>query len=163
MGNSEQFEMFLRALLALGLGAAIGLEREFRGHEAGIRTIALVCAGAAVFGAMSDASGDTRIAASVVQGIGFLGAGIIFQRGHAIRNVTTAATIWVGASVGLLVGMRMELTAMLVAAAVIVLLELGPVSDWVYANRRPHRGGIPREDDPEVRGKRGSSVSQGDP
>ncbi len=68
MSNADQLEVFLRLLIALGLGAAVGLEREFRGHEAGLRTSALVCLGAAMFGEASDIFGDSRIAAGVVQG-----------------------------------------------------------------------------------------------
>jgi len=142
MSNADQVELFLRALFALGLGAAIGLEREFRGHEAGIRTLALVCSGAAIFGLVSKEYGDSRVAAGVVQGIGFLGAGLVFQRGRSVRNVTTAATVWVGAGVGLLVALDLWLGALLAAVTVIVLLELAPVSDWVYSRRHPHRGGV---------------------
>jgi putative Mg2+ transporter-C (MgtC) family protein len=71
MSERDQIELFLWILYAMGLGALVGLEREFRGHEAGMRTTALVCAGAAVFGQVSEAFGDSRIAAGVVQGIGF--------------------------------------------------------------------------------------------
>ena len=93
MGTADQLELFLHILLALGLGAAVGIERELRQHEAGLRTNALVTMGAAIFGAVSlTFSDDSRVAAGVVQGIGFIGAGLIFQRGQGLVGLTTAAT-----------------------------------------------------------------------
>ena len=139
MSNAEQLHFYFWLLLAAGLGAAVGLEREYRGHEAGVRTTALVCSGAALFGLASRDLGDTRIAAGVVQGVGFLCAGVVFQRGHLVRGVTTATTIWVMAAVGLLVAYHIWLTAVLTAATVIVLLELAPVSDWVLRRGRAAR------------------------
>lgn len=159
--NAVQFEIFLHLLIALGLGAAIGLEREFRGHEAGIRTSALVCVGAALFGETSLLYGDSRVAAGVVQGIGFLGAGLIFQRGPDVRGVTTAATIWVLAGIGLAVAEDLWLTAVLVTATLIVLLELAPVSDMVYRlGIRMH--GDPTDGDRRDRAERGESTSYGE-
>jgi len=143
ISNADQFELFLRMLLALVLGALIGIEREYRGHEAGVRTSALVCVGAALFGETSLLYGDSRVAAGVVQGIGFLGAGLIFQRGVDVRGVTTAATIWVLAGIGLAVAEDMWLTALLITLTVIVLLELSPVSDRIY------RLGFRRRGDPD--------------
>lgn len=132
MSNGDQFELFVRLLVALALGAAIGFEREFRGHEAGIRTNALVCVGAAVFGELSIFLGSDRLAAGVIQGIGFIGAGLIFQRGDNVQGVTTASTIWVLAGLGLLVANDLWLVAVLLTIVVIILLELSPVSDLVY-------------------------------
>lgn len=132
MSNADQLETWLWLLLAAALGAAIGFEREWRGHEAGIRTAALVCVGAAVFGQLSLDSGDSRVAAAVVQGIGFIGAGVMFQRGANVRGVTTAATIWAAAGVGLLVAYELWLTAVLATLTIVVLLELAPVSDMVF-------------------------------
>lgn len=140
MSESAQFESWLWILLALGLGALVGLEREWRGHEAGIRTTALVCAGAALFGQLSSSYGDSRIAAGVVQGVGFLGAGLVFQRRHDVRGVTTAATIWVVAAVGLLVASELWLTATLVTLSIVALLELAPLSDIVFHHGR-RKGG----------------------
>jgi putative Mg2+ transporter-C (MgtC) family protein len=134
----EQFEMYLRMLLALGLGSAIGLEREFRGHEAGIRTLGLVCLGAAIFGEASNVYGDSRIAAGVVQGIGFLGAGLIIVRGVNVVGATTAVTVWAVAAVGLLVSEEGWLAAILITVTIIVALELSPVSDWVLGHGRPN-------------------------
>ncbi len=148
MSNIDQFELFVHMLLALGLGALVGAEREFRGHEAGVRTSALVCMGAALFGETSLLYGDSRIAAGVVQGIGFLGAGLIFQRGLDVRGVTTAATIWALAGVGLAVAEDLWLTAVLVTVTMIVLLELAPLSDSIY------RLGIRLHGDPNEQSRR---------
>jgi len=142
MSNADQFELFSRLLLALALGLAVGFEREYRGHEAGVRTSGLVCLGAATFGEISDLLGSDRVAAGVVQGIGFLGAGLIFQRGEGISGVTTAATVWVLAGVGLLVAFDLWLVALLMTGLILVLLELSPLSDWVYRTGR-RRAGMP--------------------
>ena len=131
LSNAEQIDLFLQVLLALGLGGAIGLEREVRGHEAGIRTTALVCAGAALFGLVGEELGDSRLAAAVVQGIGFLGAGLIFREGRAVHRLTTAASVWVTAAIGLLVAQDLWLAALLSSATVIVALELEQPMNYV--------------------------------
>src|SRR5689334_22528444 len=79
VSNADQLRLVAWVLLGFALGALVGLEREYRGHEAGVRTTALVCAGATMFTLVSGRVGDTRIAAGVVQGIGFLGAGLVFH------------------------------------------------------------------------------------
>ncbi len=132
MGTADQLELFLDILLALGLGAAVGIERELRHHEAGLRTNALVTMGAAIFGAVSlTFSDDSRVAAGVVQGIGFIGAGLIFQRGQGLVGLTTAATLWAMAGVGLLVAQELRLVALLVTVLVLAMLELAPLIDAV--------------------------------
>lgn len=140
MSDADQIDLFLDVLLALGLGAAVGLERELRDRRAGIRTIGLVCMGAAVFALVSETfSEDSRVAAGVVQGIGFIGAGIVFQRGRDVVGLTTAATVWVMAGVGLLVGRELRLLAVLVAVSTIVALETSHWYDY-FADRRALRG-----------------------
>jgi putative Mg2+ transporter-C (MgtC) family protein len=100
----------LRILLAAGLGAAIGLERELSGKVAGIRTNTLICLGAAVLTILSEEMGlrhgdsGARIAAQVVTGVGFIGAGVIIRDRGGVHGLTTAATIWLVASVGIAVG-----------------------------------------------------------
>lgn len=135
MSNVDQLQTWLWLLLALGLGAAVGFEREWRGHEAGIRTAALVCAGAAIFGEISLTTADSRVSAAVVQGIGFIGAGVMFQRGDSVKGVTTAATIWLVAGIGLLVAYELWLTAVLTTLTILFLLELAPVSNMVFQHR----------------------------
>ena len=140
MDERAQLEVLARVGLAAVLGALIGLEREFRGHEAGIRTTSLVCIGAAIFGEVGHLMGDSRVAQGVAQGIGFLGAGLMFTRGQSVHNVTTAATMWIVAAVGLAIAERLWLVGIGVAVAVVVLLELAPVSDWVYRRGKAFRG-----------------------
>jgi putative Mg2+ transporter-C (MgtC) family protein len=145
-------EALLRLLVAAGLGGAIGLERELRDHEAGFRTHLLVSLGACVFTLVSayawtdwtfsTPSGvvfdPTRIAAQIVTGIGFLGAGAIIVRGISVRGLTTAATLWVVAAIGMAAGTGYY--AIGVGAAVLVLVSLGPlklISTRLVARVRP--------------------------
>lgn len=127
--------MVLRFLLAAGLGAGIGFQRERAGKAAGIRTHVLVSAGAALFTLASiygfgdgvvDAS---RVAAGVVVGIGFIGAGVILrgQRGQQVAGLTTAATIWITAAVGLAAGAGMYLMSVVAAALTVGVLFLPKV------------------------------------
>jgi putative Mg2+ transporter-C (MgtC) family protein len=132
-------EALLRLLLAAGLGGAIGLERELRDHEAGFRTHLLVSLGACVFTLVSayawtdwtfsNSSGTvfdpTRIAAQIVTGVGFLGAGAIIVRGINVRGLTTAATLWVVAAIGMAAGTGYYEVS--VGSAFLVLVSLGPL------------------------------------
>ena len=98
--------------LAVVLGAGIGLERELSGKAAGLRTNLLICLGAAIFtiisGEWAKETGDsiTRISAQIVSGVGFLGAGAIIQDRGGVHGLTTAATIWLVASIGMACGAR---------------------------------------------------------
>src|SRR5690606_12836203 len=97
MALDQQWEIAGRIVFAALLGAIVGAEREYRGYPAGIRTLALVSLGAAIFAQESPlfGGGDPgRIAAQVVSGIGFLGAGVIVREGATVHGITTAATIW---------------------------------------------------------------------
>lgn len=98
-------EDFLKVLFALFVGGLIGLERETRDKDAGFRTIILISTGAALFTIMSEKLGveieHSRIAANIVSGVGFLGAGVIFRGGGRMRGLTTAATIWLAAALGM--------------------------------------------------------------
>src|SRR3989442_8161497 len=99
-------DLILRLLLAAGLGAAIGVERELRQKAAGLRTNMLIAVGSALFTIVSielAKIGGTpdRVAAQIVTGIGFLGAGSILRSGRSVHGMTTAATIWGNASVGM--------------------------------------------------------------
>lgn len=110
-------------LIALILGAMIGLERQWRQRMAGLRTNALVSAGAALFAGLSQeitADGDhQRIAAQVVSGVGFLGAGVIMRDGLTIRGLNTAATLWCSAAIGSLAGFGSPLKASVGALAIL--------------------------------------------
>lgn len=111
--------------IAALLGALIGLEREARGSEAGIRTYAAVCLGSCTFGLISAATSGpdpTRIAAQVVSGMGFLGAGVILRDKARIRGLTTAATLWATAALGLAVAYGMFLLAGINTVIITILL-----------------------------------------
>jgi len=124
----------LRLVLAVLLGGLLGLEREQRGKEAGVRTHMLVSLGAALFvlvpdvaGAMDDAM--SRVIQGVVAGIGFLGAGTILKRnGHdEVKGLTTAAGIWLTAAIGVTIGLGHESTALLAAGMAFIILHLVPL------------------------------------
>jgi putative Mg2+ transporter-C (MgtC) family protein len=122
----------LSVLLAVILGAAIGLEREASGKAAGLRTNVLICLGAAVFTIISRQMGRggdasmTRIAAQIVTGVGFIGAGAIIRDRAGIYGLTTAATIWLVASIGMACGAGMHILAVTsTLIAVVVLIGLG--------------------------------------
>jgi putative Mg2+ transporter-C (MgtC) family protein len=128
MDAGDQLEIVAHLLLAAALGALMGLERELRGMPAGVRTIALVTMGAALFTELSGLVGsEDRIAAGIVTGIGFLGAGVIFREGYTVKGITTAATIWSAAAVGMAVGRELYLVAVLGALIVFALLESRPL------------------------------------
>jgi len=126
--------MALRALAAALLGALIGWEREQHGREAGIRTYAAVSLGACVFGLVSahvtGATDPTRIAAGVVTGVGFLGAGVILREQGRVAGLTTAATIWATASVGLAIAYGMYLLGILTTLIIFGLLALHHLPTW---------------------------------
>ncbi len=138
-----------RLALAALLGAFVGIEREIRGYPAGVRTIALVALGSALFTEISTITGtEDRIAAGIVTGIGFLGAGVIFREGYTVRGITTAATIWSAAAVGMAVGRELYLAAGLGSLLIFLLLEARPVVrrlDTVLGARL--RGLAAREDE----------------
>jgi putative Mg2+ transporter-C (MgtC) family protein len=130
----------LNLLVAACLGAAIGLERQWRQRLAGLRTNTLVALGAAIFvtysHVVSDDAGSARMAAQVVSGIGFLGAGVIFKEGLNVRGLNTAATLWCSAAVGLLAGEGFPLYGLL--AAVLVIGANTALRPIVHAiNRQP--------------------------
>jgi putative Mg2+ transporter-C (MgtC) family protein len=118
-------------LLAVCCGAAIGLERQLKHKSAGLRTNVLICLGAAVFTIISERmAGDkdsiTRIAAQIVTGVGFLGAGAVIQDRGGIHGLTTAATIWMVASIGMACGAKLYLLAVISTfIAIVVLVGLG--------------------------------------
>jgi putative Mg2+ transporter-C (MgtC) family protein len=130
----------LHVLAALLFGAVIGAERQWRQRMAGLRTNTLVCMGSALFvslSAMVDHElSRTRIAAQVVSGIGFLGAGVIMKEGLNIRGLNTAATLWCSAAVGVLAGSGFILAAAIGTGAVLVAnVLLRPVASRI--NREP--------------------------
>ncbi len=121
-------EMILRLLLATALGAIIGYQRERTKKPAGLRTHVLICLGAALFTVVSIygfgiASDPARVAAGVVVGIGFIGAGVILHReGEIVAGLTTAATIWAVAGIGLAAGAGLYLISVVATALVLAVL-----------------------------------------
>jgi len=121
-------DVFIRILVAAALGGAVGLEREIREHTAGFRTHILVSVGAAAFTLASSYGLEgtdfdpNRISAQVVTGIGFLGAGAIIRYGVSVRGLTTAASLWTVAAVGLLTAQGYFSAALITTALVIVSL-----------------------------------------
>jgi putative Mg2+ transporter-C (MgtC) family protein len=124
------FDLLIPSLLAVIFGGLIGLQRERHERPAGLRTHALVCLGATVFTLVSylgfsQSSGidSSRIAAGVVTGIGFIGAGVIFRQGILIKGVTTAASIWISAAIGLALGTGLYYLAVIVTILGLIVLS----------------------------------------
>jgi len=132
MNLSPWVEAILRFLLAVALGAAIGFQRERAGKAAGLRTHILVGSGAALFTLVSiygfgNVGVDiSRVAAGVVVGVGFIGAGVILRgaREEEVAGLTTAATIWVTAAIGLAAGAGMYLLSVIATAVILGILLL---------------------------------------
>lgn len=131
------WELVLRMAVAALLGGLVGVEREYSGHSAGLRTNILVAVGSCLFTILSiegfpstAATRDTaRIAAQIVSGIGFLGAGAVFRDGNRVRGLTTAATIWLVAAMGMAVGAgEYSLSVAAVVMTLTVLVVLAPLS-----------------------------------
>jgi putative Mg2+ transporter-C (MgtC) family protein len=126
----------LRLLFATGLGAAIGLEREIRRKPAGLRTNILIALGSALFTIMSgqfahDGGTSDRIAAQIVTGVGFLGGGAILRSGKNIHGMTTAATIWVNAAVGMAAGAgEFAIAGIATVFTLIILAVLPPIESY---------------------------------
>lgn len=139
-------EAVIRLVAAVALGAAIGVERELSGQTAGLRTHIAVCVGAALFGVVSTLgfmefedletgvirADVTRVASNVVVGIGFLGAGMIMKRHGEIANLTTAASIWTMAAIGLAAGVGdLGTAAVATVLTLVYLVALRPARRWL--------------------------------
>lgn len=147
----SEWDAAIRLVIAVLLGGLIGFERERADKPAGLRTYALVCEGAALFMICSLLLGDlvatttgdlydpSRIASTVVQGIGFLAAGVIFASKRQVRGLTTGAGIWVTAAIGLAVGAGFFIVAG--AATLLALLTLHTVK-WVENKQSSATGGV---------------------
>jgi putative Mg2+ transporter-C (MgtC) family protein len=131
----------LNVVSALALGTVIGLERQWRQHQAGLRTNALVALGAALFVSLSrlmdDENSPTRIASYIVSGLGFLGGGVILRDGLTVKGMNTAATLWCTGAVGTLAGAGFLLEAAAGTAAILTVhLGLRPVVGWIEAHTK---------------------------
>ncbi len=141
-----RLDLLLHLCLAVVLGGAIGLERELQHKAAGLRTNILICVGAVLFTelsiAMSSPSGDPgRIAAQIVTGVGFLGAGTIIQGRGIVTGLTTAATMWLVAAIGMAVGFGALLEATGATLLVLLVLSLLRPIERVIATRSRYRSG----------------------
>ena len=132
--RAVNWEPFIRIGLAALLAVPIGLDRELRAKPAGLRTHVVVSLASAAFGYVSvlaaegQGNDQTRIAAQVVSGIGFMGAGVIFASGNRVHGLTTAAALWAASAIGLCVGLGF--TGLAVATALITAVVLSPL-DWL--------------------------------
>ncbi len=144
--DQAQIDFLVRLAVAAGMGMAIGIEREIREHSAGLRTHMLVSLGACLFTLVSaygfegvDGSGlgqpePTRVASNIVTGVGFLGAGSILREGLSVRGLTTAATMWIVAAVGMAVGLGMFWAGgVTVGLTLVSLLLLRPLRSRLHA------------------------------
>jgi putative Mg2+ transporter-C (MgtC) family protein len=118
-------------LIKVGLsvicGSIIGFEREYKNKSAGLRTMVLICLGATIFTLVSQKAGnlsDDRIAANIITGIGFIGAGVIFKDGLSVKGLTTASVIWVVASLGMLIGIANFQLSLILTVIIIAVLTL---------------------------------------
>lgn len=122
--NSNEVNLVLDLMLSLLAGFIIGAERESRGKDAGISTHTMVIVGAMLFTFMSalvDPASKSRIAAQIVSGIGFLGAGLIVKEGANVKNLTTASSIWVAGAIGMAFGFNYHLIGMIVTLSVALI------------------------------------------
>ncbi|MGN6107115.1 MAG: MgtC/SapB family protein [Kofleriaceae bacterium] len=132
IGNELDF--LVRLGICLVFGTAIGIERELRNKPAGISTHAVVMAGSCLFSFASvaiDHGSPARIAAQVVSGVGFLGAGMILKsEGNVVRNLTTAASVWFSAAVGMVIGFGWYITAAVSTVYAIIVPRLPDLRTW---------------------------------
>jgi putative Mg2+ transporter-C (MgtC) family protein len=150
--------MILRLAIAAVLGGLIGLERETHGRPAGLRTHILVCVGSTLFALCSYAIAGARfdparVTAQIVTGMGFLGAGTIMRQGSAVRGLTTAASMWTVAAIGIAVavGGQMMIVAMAATALVVVTLNLVPhMEHWLLHGREDRIIAIITRREPDV-------------
>ena len=156
MSPEAQLDIVFRVFVALLIGAAVGIEREYRGHAAGVRTLAMVSVGSCIFTAIGifafpgHLTDPTRIAAQVVTGVGFLGAGAIFRAEDGVKGLTTAATVWVVAALGMSVGFGLYIIA--TSAAVLVLIGLVVVRPLEIRFLRPPNHPMRRRQDEVAEG-----------
>src|ERR1700724_3410526 len=129
-------ELLIRLGSALLLGAVIGAERQWRQRTAGLRTYSLVSIGAALFVLLAPLTGareeSTRVAAQIISGVGFLGAGVLVRSGVTVHGLNTASTIWCSAAVGVLAGSGFFAAAFLGTTFVLIInIFLRPLAEWI--------------------------------
>jgi putative Mg2+ transporter-C (MgtC) family protein len=166
MFSPEIIDYLIKILLSIILGGLIGMERELTHHWAGLRTHVLVCLGSTLFMFMTSFQylnpqtgvtfnlDATRLAAGVITGIGFLGAGVIFREGASVKGLTTAASIWVTASVGVLVGIaKYELAIIATVLIMVVLYSDMFLERYVFKEQRNWLLNLTINDKPAIQSK----------
>jgi putative Mg2+ transporter-C (MgtC) family protein len=124
----------IKILFAVLCGGILGFEREYQNKSAGFRTIILITLGSTIFTIVSQkmSGSDDRIAANIITGIGFIGAGVIFKGSFDVKGLTTAAVIWTAAAIGMVVGIGEYFTGVLLAGFVLLILSLfGTIEDLI--------------------------------
>jgi putative Mg2+ transporter-C (MgtC) family protein len=179
--DQETLTVATRVLAALLVGGVIGLERSFRGRPAGFRTHSLVCIASALLMLVTVYQGEwmtavpaeairtdpTRMAQGIMTGIGFLGAGVIFREGLTVRGLTTSASIWVTAAIGILVGIGFYFPALVGTVATVLVLSAFraierrlPSEHYAHHTLKFERGAVmPEEDVRGLVGKYGFSIA----
>lgn len=135
MDFSLYLEEAAQVSVAFLIGAAIGIEREFRSKPAGFRTMIFICVGSCLYTILSKESNNIspdRIASNIVTGVGFIGAGVIFKEGISVNGLTTAALIWIAAALGMSIGFHnYPLTFVVSSMVVVALFVLEPVQRFI--------------------------------
>jgi putative Mg2+ transporter-C (MgtC) family protein len=119
-----ELEFCVNIVLSVAAGYVVGIEREMKGKDAGVNTHIYVVAGSMLFTFLSmlvDPASKSRIAAQIVTGIGFLGAGLIIKEGLTVKNLTTAASIWYASAIGMAIGYGFYVVAILAALSAVVI------------------------------------------
>ena len=136
-------EIIIRFLLAALWGGLVGAEREYRSKSAGFRTMIMISVGSCLFTMMSAyigaGSNPDRIASNIVTGIGFLGAGVIFRGDNRVNGITTAATIWTVAAVGMGIGCGQYFAAGCASILILVILSILPYIESAIDRWKPKR------------------------
>ena len=116
---------FTTMLVSVLCGGLLGIEREYQNKSAGLRTIVLICLGSTIFTMVSQQIGgtDDRVAANIITGIGFIGAGVIFKENYNVKGLTTAAVIWISAAIGMVIGVGEYNLAYLLTAIILIVLS----------------------------------------
>ena len=141
-----EYELILRLFVALIFGAIIGFEREYRSKAAGFRTITIISLGSALFTICSFKLGapgnPDRIASNIITGMGFIGAGVIFKDGASVSGLTTAATIWIAAAMGMALGIgEYSIASITLVCASTVLFLFEKIQDWIdsFHQEKPYK------------------------
>jgi putative Mg2+ transporter-C (MgtC) family protein len=144
--TATELSFLIDLVIAVTLGIIVGAERESRGKDAGISTHTFVIAGAMLFTFMSmtvDPASKSRIAAQIVSGIGFLGAGLILKDGASVKNLTTAASIWFAGAIGMAIGFGFHVIAITAALASVLIPHIP------HLKNRPQRRFNPKKEPQE--------------